>query len=361
MTWDRWLLLGGMVSGVVVAGVAGCTLHDAYPPALPAKNASVFGNDPLIPVTPPPPELAYEIRMPKGALADWEQWRPAARTQTVCQGKGKKRRCTKIVPTAVDQANVQAVVKPAAIHTAYGQSIQVRYPLEGGPPQVFEITTSPREFSHLVLPPGERLAAPLRLDPAGWEILYSKRASEGARQEMINVRPTIAPQTGRDMLLLESGNKLYLRFQAQDRPGMLSVTWDLSTLPKTPAPLPVEQRPPKFNAAMAYTDYKITLEKGKYPPPWLPKAVADDGKNTLIHLPGTLEGQQLPSVIGLQQNGATAIVASRLYVRPDHPEDGAVLYVQGLHPALRLKDAAQLVVLIVRQVPASVKEVKYVP
>lgn len=358
MTWDRWLLLGGMVGGVVVAGFAGCALKE-YPPALPAYT---FDNTPLIPTTPPPPELAYQERPRRGTPPAWDEWRPAPGLQKVCQrrGKGKRRDCQYVVPTAVDQANAQAVVKPASIHTAYGQSILVRYPLESGPPQVFEVVTSPREFTHLVLPPGEQLAAPLRLDPVGWEILYGKTAQEGARQEMINVRPTLEPQKGRDMLLFKSGAKLYLKFQAQDRPGMLSVTWDVAP-PKAPEPVPIEQRAPKFNAAMAYTDYKITLDKGKYPPPWMPKAVSDDGKNTLIHLPSTLEGQKMPAVMGVGQNGALEIVASRLYVRPGHPEEGAVFYVQGLRPAIRLKDSAGLTVLIVRSVPASVKEVKYVP
>jgi hypothetical protein len=52
-----------------------------------------------------------------------------------------------------------------------------------------------------------------------------------------------------------------------------------------------------------------------------------------------------------------------MYVRPDRPEQGAWLLVQGLWPALDLKDNAGLQVRIVRQAVAAtpVKEGTYVP
>ena len=56
----------------------------------------------------------------------------------------------------------------------------------------------------------------------------------------------------------------------------------------------------------------------------------------------------MPVVSGVQQNGSLALVQSRWYVRPEH---GAWLYVQGLWPALQLKDAQGLRVRVVRQAP----------
>lgn len=82
----------------------------------------------------------------------------------------------------------------------------------------------------------------------------------------------------------------------------------------------------------------------------------DDGKNTLVALGSNLDGQRLPSIVGIQQNGKPALVASRLYVHPEHPEWGAWMSVGGLWPAMKLTDAAGLSVLITRQVPASVAE-----
>jgi hypothetical protein len=83
-------------------------------------------------------------------------------------------------------------------------------------------------------------------------------------------------------------------------------------------------------------------------PPWLLTAVVDNGKNTLIQFPGTLDGTRMPVVTGVQQTGKPALVQSRLYVRPEH---GTWLYVQGLWPALALRDSAGLQVTLVRQPP----------
>ena len=83
-------------------------------------------------------------------------------------------------------------------------------------------------------------------------------------------------------------------------------------------------------------------------PAWLPEIVMDDGKNTLLRFRGALEGIRLPVISGVQQNGSLALVHSRWYVRPEH---GAWLYVQGLWPALELRDAQGLRVRVVRQAP----------
>ena len=139
---------------------------------------------------------------------------------------------------------------------------------------------------------------------------------------------------------------------------MLSVVWEMPEPLSAPVPeLPLDQRPPKFNSDTQYSGYVVKLEgKGGFLPPWMPKAVIDDGRNTLVQLGSSLEGQRLPSVVGIQQNGKPAIVASRLYVHPERPQASAWLYVAGLWPALRMKDSAGLTVNITRQVPASAME-----
>jgi type IV secretory pathway VirB9-like protein len=247
---------------------------------------------------------------------------------------------------------MSAIIKPRAVHTAYGQSIQVRYPYDLRGHKVYEIHTSPQEFTRLILPPDERLAAKLALDPAAWEVSYGKTGAEGSRQELIAVRPLQAPQRGRDMVLFQSGLTLYLQFVAAERPGMLSVAWEMPPRRTTPPEPPLEQRPPKFDASNAYAGYVLETDKtATLTPPWLPEAVVDDGRNTLIKFRSALQGTRMPVVTGVQQTGKPALVQSRLYVREEH---GAWLYVQGLWPALHLKDAQGLRVTLVRQVPPSV-------
>jgi hypothetical protein len=250
-------------------------------------------------------------------------------------------------------------VKPKAQYMLNGASALVRYPLDlRHQMQVFEIVMSPGEFTKLLLPRAERLAAKLTLDPNDWEIIYGKSGEEGSRQEIVALRPTKAPQKGREVVLLQSGLTIYLQLIAREHIGMLAVTWDLPESTSAPVPeVPLDRRPPKFNTAEAYAGYTIKLEgKNTFKPPWYPKAVVDDRKNSLIQLGGTMEGQRMPSVVGIGQNGKPALVASRLYIHPGDSTQGAWLYIQGLWPALRLQDAAGLSVLITRQVPASVAE-----
>jgi len=164
------------------------------------------------------------------------------------------------------------------------------------------------------------------------------------------VRPTAAPLRARAVLILQSGVAIHLQLLARTQAGMLSVSWDISALrPVVPPPPTPDQLPPRFDRNRTYEGYTITVEGKKTPaPPWLPVAVVDDGDNTLVKFPGTLQGIRIPVVQGIQQTGEPALVQSRLYVRPDQ---GAWLYVQGLWPALRLTDAAGIKVKVVRDVP----------
>lgn len=356
-----------VILGLVL--LTGCAGQQTYPLALPAQSSRVQipwdNSSEFIPTTPPPPALRYQESPRPAPISlvpseqEWGTWRRYVPPQTVCRGKGKARRCTQVQPSAVDQANVTAVVKPSAVHTLYGQSILVRYPLELGGLKIYPIETSPNEFTRLLLPAGERRAVNLRLDKEQWEVVYEKMP-EDSLHEIISIRPVKAPLQGRDMLMLTSGYPIYLQFVAHEKPGMLSVTWTLPEVPKEPELPPLDQRPPKFHSARAYSGYSIMLEgKAQLTPPWMPKAVVDDGVNTLVMFGASLEGQRMPAVTGLQQNGTPAIVASRLYVHPQKQAESAwVLYVQGLHPALLLKDAAGISVKIVRQVPS--QEVNHV-
>ena len=209
---------------------------------------------------------------------------------------------------------------------------------------------------------GERQATQFLINPDQWEILYGKSGEEGARQEVLTVRPIQhegkpLPSPARVMVVYQSGLEMPLLLRAQDRPGMVSVEWFIPQEEKPPPPVPLDQQPPMFNGGQVYAGYTVTLEsKTKYPPPWLPDAVMDDGVNTLIKFRTNFEGVSLPIVSGIKQNNQPALVQTRLYVRartdsgigPDH---GAWLWVQGLWPALRLKDSAGIMVKAVRNVP----------
>ena len=350
-----------LASSLLALGVlAGCRIGEEYPPAVPVAEAYRHPSPVEIPVAPPPAPPVVDppaVRLVPTA-EEWALWQPyVPPLPHTCTGKGKKRRCTQPSTTAVEEANAGAVMQPTAQHTAHGTSAQTTYPFDRQKARIYEVHTSPDEATYLLLPQDERLAAKVLLNPEAWEVTYGTSGAEGARREVVALRPVQAPQTARALLVLQSGLTIHLKLLARQRPGMLSVTWDIPALTTVPlqARLPLDQQPPPFNAQQVYAGY--TLDTDSNPtrvPPWLPEIVLDDGKNTLLRFRGTLDGIRMPVVSGVQQNGSLALVQSRWYVRPAH---GAWLYVQGLHPALELKDAQGLRVRVVRQgPPATVAE-----
>jgi type IV secretory pathway VirB9-like protein len=344
----RTPLTAGLLAGGLLAG---CTIGENYPPALPVAEEYRSPSPVEIPAPPPPPVAEHPAVRLLPTEEEWAFWTPyTPPLPKVCTGKGKKRRCMTPTKTAVDDANAGAMMKPTTQHTAHGTSAQTTYPFDRQKARIYEVHTSPDEATYLLLPQDERLAAKVLLNPEAWEVTYGTSGAEGARREVVALRPVQAPQTARALLVLQSGLTIHVKLLAMRRPGMLSVTWDIPALVSvTMQPLPLDQRPPQFDAQQVYSEY--TLESDSHPtrvPPWLPEIVLDDGTNTLLRFRGMLEGIRMPVISGVQQNGRLALVHSRWYVRPEH---GAWLYVQGLWPALQLTDAQGLSVRVVRQGP----------
>jgi Conjugal transfer protein len=340
----------GMWIGAVL--LAGCVHEEVYPPALPAPRAGIQSSGDIYdPMDSDTPARSAPATVLGPSEQEWAALRAYVPPQKVCTGRGKRRHCMLVTPTAVEQANVTALVKPTTVHTREGQSVQVHYPLRRDGFHVYQIVTSPGEFTNLLLPRGERPVAELTLAPHDWDVRYGT-PTESTEMQLIKVQPREAGLKGRDMLLTRTGIPIYLEFVATERRGMLSVTWDVPPVARQPAVPSLDQRPPKFAQALAYSGYTMTVaSRSKVRPPWMPLAVLDDGTNTVVQFGTSLDGQRLPAIVGLDQMGKPTIVASRLYVPPDARQGHPWLYVQGLHPALQLKDGAGLAVTIVREVP----------
>ena len=99
-----------------------------------------------------------------------------------------------------------------------------------------------------------------------------------------------------------------------------------------------------------HTAYRLEPQ-GKVTPPWVPVSTFDDGTRTYIKFQEALTYTRAPGVFGVTPQGTTALVQSHMYVMPGQPERGAWLLVQGLWPALELKDGAGLSMRIIRQAP----------
>ena len=148
-----------------------------------------------------------------------------------------------------------------------------------------------------------------------------------------------------------TGLIIFCKLLAFEKGAMLSVTWDLPQMaPASLSETPIAQRPPKIDVGRLHTGYAIKPQ-GKLTPPWVPVSVFDDGTRTYVKFREALTYTRAPGVFGLTPQGTTTLVQSHMYVIPEQPERGAWLLVQGLWPALELKDSAGMVVTVVRQAP----------
>jgi type IV secretion system protein TrbG len=358
------LLVGGLLSLTLA-----CAEREVYPPALPAPRVLWDNAEPFIPTTPPPPELRAIVEPPKlpPGIPSAEDWQTLERQAPVrCRGRGKQRRC---VPQHETNAATPAPGKQAPLMSGSNGMVRFRYQ-EGA---LYTIPTSPFAATFLFLPPGERLAAqiPLNTDeksPRAWVYdLAEQRKGSPERQEVVAVRPLADPDgtfkpfetvTG---LLFRSGLNLFVRLVAREAPGLISVAWDLpvASAPKAPE-VPIAQRPPKIDLSRLYTQYRIEPQ-GKTVPPWVPVSAFDDGTRTFVKFAEPLTYTRGPGIFGLTATGGTALVQSHMYSVAGQHEKGAWMVVQGLWPALELKDSAGLAVRIVRQAqgPVAMQEVPH--
>jgi type IV secretory pathway VirB9-like protein len=266
----------------------------------------------------------------------------------------------------VEQTNAKVLVKPTVQFMAGANSAQVRYPISPNPQynQIYEVQTAVSTPTWLVLPEGERLAAPLALpgviaagaqasagDEGGeqgrWVVGYPKTQQGEDSQEVVVIRPLVAPQTQLTGMLFKSGRLLFLKLIAQEDGAMLSVTWD-APKPVQPTLVALEQRPPVLHYERLFRQYTVEV-KGAVPPPWMPASVLDDGTKTLIRFLENPRFTRAPIVTALDQAAKPRLVQSRLFVpAPQAGAVGAILVVAGIHPALELKDSSGLAVRIVR-------------
>jgi len=123
------------LSAWLVTLSSGCALHQSYDPALPAERTS-WGSRPLASV--PPPDMSP---VPSGA--EWQAFQAAPLPKLPA---GKRR-------------NESGTHRETVTYT--GAMRHYTYT----PGTVYAVPTSPSSPTYLVLPPGERLAAPPTLDP----------------------------------------------------------------------------------------------------------------------------------------------------------------------------------------------------
>jgi type IV secretory pathway VirB9-like protein len=311
--------------------------HEEYPPAVPARPYMDLAEHFRVAARPadgacPPPTPA-----PRLVSLTPEEWDLYRKVEPPTRGQKGKR----------GPAGASMVATPTTTNTVGGM---VRYTYI--PNTVYTIPVTTTSTAALFLPPGELPTAPPALNtdekvaPA-FALGATDMGTKEDRQGVLFLRglyPGQKPST--TPIVFKSGLVIFLKVVTVEDSPLLGFTWDLSLQPRPEPEVPVAQRPPKLDMARIFRDYEVKVTS-KYPPPWLPTEVFDDGTMTLLRLPADgIKGTRLPGIAGVNQTGGAVLVQAHLWTSPDGTQ--AMFVVQGIFPAVTLKDAAGLAVKIVR-------------
>ena len=338
-----------MSLGVLLA--LGCAKEPPLPPALPAERWAAYDDAKGFPT------------------ADQIHWAPPAVLGTPAPTMRPPAPGPVLPPPQV-VTEVPPTGRRQGRRSAPGsKSIEQRYTYE--PFKVYPVVSAPNHPTAILLPPGEKLAAPPVVnactaqeqtetegDKGCWSIGETDMGPEGARQHVIIVRPSKAGMESTMPLLTQSGRPYFMRLRSQDAIGMLAVTWTVPapTLPILPVEpvhqprqrlaqvLPVAMRTPSISLDRLHTAYTIEVSS-KQRPPWVPVQVFDDGSRTFIRFKEDLSFTASPAVFGVHADRSPAIVEFTPYNTPD---GGLTYIVNGLHPLLVLSGVDRMEVKITR-------------
>ena len=335
--WSTHRPLTLLATLVLVTACAGATQHPALPEA-----PTVF--TPPAEPTPPPPISVAPVTAEPTLVPTLEEWQTL---RTAPKLKGKPERPEKVI----EEANTNSRMGPSRKGYWEGTSSIQRYPYIPG--KVYEIYSSPSHPTTILLPPGERLAAPPVINGEEWEVGAAEMGTETVRQEAVVLRP-LKPGLETTMpLLTQAGHAFFCRLRSFDTTSMVAVTWELPALraltPETP-PSGGQTAPrtaPTVDVSRLHTAYAIEKVSGN--PPWVPLAVYDDGSKTVIRFQESLGYTNAPAVFVRHADGSPGVVDFTPYTVPDAPDKGAYYVVQGLWPQLELKGTDGQVVRMTRK------------
>lgn len=343
--------------GALFVALALSACSAALPPAVPEEQ-TVFEAPAVVETPPPPAPVPPPVEVPAVSLqpvvTPTPQELQAVGTRPPRTSRPSR---TEHPETVVTAANTGSRMAPTKQGYAEGQSGVQRYPYLPG--KVYDIYSSPNHPTTIILPPGERLAAPPTLNPEQWQVGVAEMEGEGLRQEALIIRPLAAGQEATTPLLTQSGRAFFCHLRSFERTSMVAVTWDIPrlTMPgidgmaartdavKRAAEAPSRQDP-QVDLTRLHTAYAI--EKASGNPPWVPLAVYDDGNKTFIRFKEPLTYTAAPAVFVRHADGAAGVVQFSPYTVPNAPEKGAYYIVQGLWPQLELKGGDDQVVRITR-------------
>lgn len=207
-------------------------------------------------------------------------------------------------PTAVDEANKNAVIQPSSASTIH--SIIV-YPFEIG--NLYQIYTTPLNVTDVEFQTGEDIISVAAGDTARWQI--SKTLSGGGDTgsvEHLLIKPSAE---GLDTTLVVTTNQrtYHMLLKSTKNTYMSTVQWQYSDAPNDDDAAAANNGNLSLNSEALDFSYTTKLNHGDKPD-WMPKAIFNDGSKTYIEFPDHI--QSAPTLFIKQSGSGDAAVNYRV-------------------------------------------------
>jgi len=200
------------------------------------------------------------------------------------------------------------------------------------PGRLYQITTSPRFLTAILLRPGEKLLAKAAGDTVRWVLGETAQGAGATQQVVVLVKPIRGGL--KTNIVLTTDERAYL-IEAASQEGdtyTSAISWSypqeqMQALATQRAADAASEVAPALAIDRLHFGYKIGPPHGK-PPNWQPVRVFDDGLKTYIQFPPNMAATDAPPLFLLGTGGAADLVNYR--------------YANGYYVVDRLFDAAEL-------------------
>jgi P-type conjugative transfer protein TrbG len=210
----------------------------------------------------------------------------------------------------IRRANDAATVGPS--RAGYLDAAQV-YPWNEA--AVYRLVTAPGRVSDIALQPGENLVAVAAGDTIRWIVGNTSSGSGGDKQTHILIKPN-APGLQTNVIITTDRRSYHLELSSTAQTAMTAIRWTYpaDALLSVKAPQ-IDERPavvptPALDLAVERLSFNYRIAGDT--PPWRPVRAFDDGRQTFIEFPTSLQTGEAPPLFVLGPNHDAELVNYRV-------------------------------------------------
>lgn len=236
------------------------------------------------------PDLADRLRTAKPAEI------PATKSRTA--GRAKR----------VASANRDALREPN--RDAYIGAIQV-YPWSEG--TVYRLVASPERVSDIALEPGETLVSVAAGDTARWSVGDTTSGAAEAQRTHIMIKPQ-AVGLRTNLVIMTDRRVYHLMLESVAASAMVAVRWSyagdsLVSIRRETTSVPASGAASRAPDPTSLNfDYVVRGDK----PAWRPRRAFDDGRQTFIEFPASLDRGSAPPFFVVGEDGRSELINYRV-------------------------------------------------